>query len=79
MAPIVAVALRWFVGGIAMSIGWEVGKKIFEKANEDGWITKGLEETKADIKKTWTGRYGEDQPKEKDCCGGTSPDCCVNH
>jgi hypothetical protein len=42
-----------------MGIGVEVGKWAFNKANEDEWITKGIEETAEDLRHTWTGRPAE--------------------
>lgn len=59
MGPLLGVALRWAVAGIAMGIGVEVGKWAFNKANEDEWITKGIEETAEDLRHTWTGRPAE--------------------
>jgi hypothetical protein len=56
MGPLLTVALRWVVVGVAMGIGVEIGKWAFNKANEDGAITKRLDEAAEDTRYTWTGR-----------------------
>jgi hypothetical protein len=69
MGPLLAVALRWAVAGIAMGVGVEIGKMIYNKANEDEWISKGIDETAEDLKHTWTGRSGENK-KDTECKEG---------
>jgi hypothetical protein len=59
MGPLAAVALRWLVAGVAMSLGIELGKTIINKANEGEWLTKGMEDTMKDIKHTWMGHAPE--------------------
>ena len=49
MGPLLAMAGRWLLAGVAMSIGLSVGKSIIETVNEGNWITDGMKET-------WTGR-----------------------
>lgn len=60
MGPILGFAVRWFVGAIIVSIGWELGKRVVEAVDEDEWIAESIKEKKKEIKQTWTGRYKEE-------------------
>ena len=55
-APLIGLAVRWAVIGVASAIGYELGRIVFERANEDNWITDGFADTMKDLKHTWTGR-----------------------
>jgi hypothetical protein len=74
MHPLLVVALRWFVAGIAANVGWEVGKAIVGNVDKDNWIVKGISETKEDLKKTWSGRYTDSPEETNPQCD--KPNCC---
>ncbi len=53
LAPLVGPLVRWFLVGVATSVGWKLGSYAVEKMSEPEW---------KDVKHTWTGR---DQTPEK--------------
>jgi hypothetical protein len=49
LAPLVGPLVRWFLVGVATSVGWKLGTFAVDKLNETEW---------KDLKHTWTGRDG---------------------
>lgn len=47
LAPLVGTLVRWFLVGIASSLGWKLGSYMIGKMREPQW---------QDMKHTWTGR-----------------------
>ncbi len=53
LAPLVGPLVRWFLIGVATSVGWKLGSYAVEKMTETEW---------KDLKHTWSGR---DRPPVK--------------
>lgn len=59
LAPLVGALVRWFLVGVAASVGWKLGSYAIEKLADPEW---------KDLKYTWTGRCDEAEGP-----GGTGP------
>lgn len=50
LAPLVGPLVRWFLVGVAASVGWKLGSYVIEKLADPEW---------KDLAYTWTGRRHE--------------------
>ena len=57
--------VRWAMIGVASYVGSKVAQHLWESADEDGWISKGAQDTLKDLKHTWMGRAPSVDDKDK--------------